>query len=81
MWWRRRNIAIVSRCAEATFSLTGEDKADCIEGMGMFKYFWSLLDQLEDDWLEVLRNIRKSRQVWGRLRKILRREGEETFIS
>ena len=63
------------------FQSPGADKADCIEGMGMFKYFWSLLDQLEDDWLEVLRNIRKSRQVWGRLQKILRREGEETFIS
>ena len=30
MGWRRRDVAIASRCAEASFSLTGEDDADCI---------------------------------------------------
>ena len=38
MRWRRRDAAIASRCAEASLSLTGEDKSECIEGVGIFKY-------------------------------------------
>ena len=30
--------------------------------------------------LAVLRNIRKVRQVWGRLGKLLRREGADPFV-
>ena len=35
--WRRRDAAIASRCKEATFSLTGEYDAKCIDGVENFK--------------------------------------------
>ena len=37
MRWRRRDVAIADRCSEATFSLTGEDGAEFIEGVEVFK--------------------------------------------
>ena len=38
MWWQRRDVAVASRCVEAFFSLTGEDEAECTEGLETFKY-------------------------------------------
>ena len=40
-----------------------------------------MLDRLDNDWPAVLRNIRKARQVWGRIGKFLRREGAEPAVS
>ena len=31
--WQRRNVAIVNKCTEATFSLTGEDGAESAKGV------------------------------------------------
>ena len=39
------------------------------------------MDQSDDDWQSVLRNTRKVSQVWGRLRKLLQREGVEMAVS
>ena len=47
----------------------------------MFKYLRQLLDWSDDNWPEVLQNIRKARQVWGPLGKVLQREGAELAIS
>ena len=47
----------------------------------MFKYLGRPLDLWEDDWPAVLRNIRKARQVWGHLGKMLQREGENPEVS
>ena len=44
MRWRRRAAGIESRCAEASFRLTGEDEAECIEGVETFKYMGSMFD-------------------------------------
>ena len=57
-------MAIVAKCSEATFSLTGEDEAEHIKRVGRFKYLGILLDRSDDDWPAVLHNIRKARQVW-----------------
>ena len=46
--------------------------------MERFKYLGILIDRSEDDWTAVLRNIRKSRQVRGRIGKLLWREGSDT---
>ena len=54
MRWRRRDVAIVDKCSEATLSLTGEDEAECIEGTEVFKYLGRLLDWSDNDWPEVL---------------------------
>ena len=40
---------IAYRCSEATFSLTGEEEAEHIEGVEVFKYLGRLLDQSDDD--------------------------------
>ena len=49
----RRDVAIASRCAEASFSFTGEDKAECIEGAENFKYLVRILVRSDDDWTAV----------------------------
>ena len=35
---RRRDVAISGRCVGSSFSLTGEDGAECIDGVGVFTY-------------------------------------------
>ena len=49
MRWRRRDVAIAARCTEAKFSLTGEEEAECIEGVEVFKCIGRLLDRSDDD--------------------------------
>ena len=74
-------MAIVAKCSEATFSLTGEDEAECIKGVGRFKYLRRLMDRSDENWTPVLHNIRKARKVWGRPGKILWREGAKPTVS
>ena len=57
MRWQRRDVAISSRCAEASFILTEEDEAECIKGMETFKYLGRLIYWLYDNWPEVRRNV------------------------
>ena len=59
----------------ATFSLTEDNGAEYFEGVGSFKYLGRVLHQEDHNWSAVLLNIRRARQVWGRLGKLLRREG------
>ena len=47
----------------------------------MFKYHGRMLDRSYNDWSEVLHNIRKAIQVWGRLEKLPRKEGAEPAVS
>ena len=37
MGWQRRDVVILDRCLEETFSLTGEEDMECIEGVKVFK--------------------------------------------
>ena len=81
MRWKRQDVAIVDIFLEATFSLTGEEEAECIKGVKVFKCLRRMLDRSDDDWPELLRNTRKVIQVWGRIKKLLWREGAETAVS
>ena len=72
---------IAEKCMGATFSITGEDGAECFEGVESFKYLGWILHQSDEDWLAVLRNIWRAIQVWGQLGKLLRREGSDPIIS
>ena len=36
---------------------------------------------MDDNWTAVLSNTRKARKVWINLRKLLRREGADPFVS
>ena len=49
MRWRRKDTAIAVRFMEATFSLTGEEEAEHIEGVGRFEYLGRLLDRSYDN--------------------------------
>ena len=49
--------------------------------MERFKYLGILIDRSDDDWTAVLRNIKKARNVWGRIGKLLRREVLEPAAS
>ena len=72
---------IPEKCTGATFSPTGEDGAECVEGMVSFKYLGWIMHQAEEDWPEVLRNIRRARQVWVQLLKLISWEGAYPIIS
>ena len=49
MRWHRRDAMIKSMCSEATFILTGEEEAERIEGVEVFKYLGRLLDRSDED--------------------------------
>ena len=49
--------------------------------MGIFKYLGRFLYRLDYDWPAVGHNIIKARQFWGRLGKILQREGGDHLVS
>ena len=49
--------------------------------MDSFKYLGRVLHQPYKDLPAVFRNIWRARQVWGRLGKLLRREGADPIIS
>ena len=72
---------MAAKCSEATFSLTGEDEAEHIEGVGRLNYLGRIMYRSDNDWPEVLNNIRKARQMWGQIGKILWREGAKTTFS
>ena len=64
-------MAIVNKCTEVVFSLVRKDEAENIEEVDAFNYLGRLLHRSENDWPEVLRNIRMARKVWGNLWKLL----------
>ena len=74
-------MAIADRCLETTFSLTGEEEAENIEEVEVIKYLGKLLDQWDDNFPAVLRNIWKAQQVWRRIGKLLRTEEAEPVTS
>ena len=59
MRWRRRDVAIASQCIEVIFSLTGEEGAEFIKGVDIFKYLGRPLDRSYDNWLAFLRKTIK----------------------
>ena len=63
MRWQIQDVAIANKCTEANFSLTGEDGAESAEVVEVFKYLRRMLELSYENWPEVLRNIRKERQV------------------
>ena len=45
--------------------------------VSLFKYFGITLSSTNDDWPAVEQNLRRERGKWGRLAKILVREGKD----
>ena len=61
MRWRQQDVAVANKCLEATFSLTGKDEAEHIEGVWRFKYLGRLMDRSDNNCPAVLHNISKAR--------------------
>ena len=64
---------IETNCTGETFSLIGKDGAECFETVDPTPDGKGLAGGS--------RNICRARQVWGRLGKLLRREGANPIIS
>ena len=74
-------MEIAEKCMGSTFSLTGEDGAECFEGVDYFNYFGRVPHRSDEDWAVVHQSIWRERQVWGKLGKFLRRDGAEPIVS
>ena len=46
-----------------------------------FRYLGRIVTSTDDDWPEVARNLQKARATWGRLARILVREGADPKVS
>ena len=79
-WWGR-DVMIASRCAEDSFSLVVEYKAECIVGVNIFKYLGLMLNRSDYGWPVVVRNVGKARQFWRWLGKLTSREGAYPRVS
>ena len=51
-----------------------------VEGVATFKYLGKPIDQTNDDWTAVRRNIMRTISFWGRLETLLRWEGVEPMM-
>ena len=61
-------VEITERCGEMEFSLyRGGEGDERVENVTTFQYLGRPLDQTDDDWPAVQRNITRARSVWGRL--------------
>ena len=52
-----------------------------MEGVSDFRCLGRILTATENDWLAVAGNIRKVRVIWGRLARVLGREGADPKVS
>ena len=52
-----------------------------IESVTAFKYLWRILMATDDDWLAVVGNLGKARRSWGRLSRVLGRDGVYPKVS
>ena len=46
-----------------------------------FRYLGRILTSTDDDWPEVARNLQKERATWGRMARIMGREGADPKVS
>ena len=60
-------------CGEMKFILEGGEEYGRVEGVATFQYLGRPLDQTDDDWTAVRRNIMRTGSVWGRLGILLRK--------
>ena len=74
---RRLAEAEIRESTEMAFKVYGEQ----IESVPRFTYLGRVMTAGDDDWPEVAGNLEKSRKSWGRLQRILRREGATPRIS
>ena len=73
------------RLAEAELEITSEKAFHAyrtkMRAVTEFKYLGRVLTKTDDDWPAVVGNIRKARASWGRLARILGREGADLKVT
>ena len=74
---RRLADADLRDSTERSFEAYGEP----LENMMAFKYLGQVMMAGDGDWPAVVGNLRKARKSWGRLSRILSREGADTKVS
>ena len=52
-----------------------------MEAVSEFRYLGRLLTATDDDWTQVTGNIQKAQVIWGRLARLLVREGADPKVS
>ena len=77
---RRRDTEIAERCRDMELILWGINRDALVEGVAKFQYLGRPLDKTKNDWPAVRWNVNQARRVWGRLGKMLRKEGAETRV-
>ena len=75
---KRRRLAEpeTREISERAFEVYG----DSIQNVSTFRYLGRVLTAVDDDWLAVVGNHGKARKIWGRLSRILRREGADPKV-
>ena len=66
---------------EATLEKAFHAYGTKIRAVTEFKYLGRVLTNTDDDWPAVAGNIRKARASWGRLARILGREGADLKVT
>ena len=62
---------------ERAFQAYGEP----LKNVTAFRYMGRVMMMVDDDWLAVVGNLWKARKSWGRLLRILSREGADPKVS
>ena len=76
---KRRRLAEteIQEITEIAFEVYGKQ----LNTVPSFKYLGRILTAGDDDWPAVAGNLGKARKSWGRLKRILRREGAGKRVS
>ena len=74
---RRLSAAEVETTSEKAFHAYGNKMRAVIE----FRYLGRVMTDTDDNWPAVAGNLRKARVSWGRLERILGREGADPKVS
>ena len=74
---RRLSEEELKESTERAFKAYGEP----LENTTTYTYLVQVMTEGDDDWTEVVGKLQKARNIWGRLLRILSREGEDTKVS
>ena len=78
---QRRDVEMDQRSREMELSIYGKEGYEMVEGVTHLKYMGIPLDQSDNNWPLIHWKIRRLRNIWGRLVKILRGEEIDTHVS
>ena len=77
---RKRRRLAETELREST-EMAFEDYGKKLEAVPSFKYLGRILTAGDDDWPAVAGDLGKARKSWGRLKRILNREGADKRVS